>query len=339
MLSKKVFCLYAFANSVCLSLGVILNPRTLLAKDGASEEGILDRGNTLSSFLDSSLPLSLFQKINEDNLMSFSETLLFSVVLIFVFLFLWYLKKPRQQTITEPCFKIINITEQSYFVPLRSEIQTLEFLSEIETQKKYRLSSNLNKVIMTPHKESFLLEDKNFKNALLINRRRSHRKILFNNDILDVGEMVLLYCNNIFDERKALDEKANHHQAFSDYKPKGPIPKGSPILAIAGCHQEIPLLRNINTLGTSNFNDIIIKSNEVALRHAKIYKVGKSWKIQNIQNYETTMVNGRRIDQRVLKDGDEVSIGDFFFKFIINKVQIKRLKKIKKEKIIKSAFS
>ena len=83
-------------------------------------------------------------------------------------------------------------------------------------------------------------------------------------------------------------------------------------------------------------NDIVIESDEVAMRHAKIYKIGKSWKIQNLQNHENTFVNGRRIDQRFLKDGDEVAIGDFIFKFITKKTQIKRQKKIKKENKINS---
>ena len=81
------------------------------------------------------------------------------------------------------------------FIPLKPEVQTLELLSKINTGKKYRLSANLNRVTLTPHQNSFLLEDKNYKNALLINRRRSHRILLTNDDILDVGEMVLLYRN------------------------------------------------------------------------------------------------------------------------------------------------
>ena len=152
--------------------------------------------------------------------------------------------------------------------------------------------------------------------------------------------MVLLYCNDIFNKRKFEYERiVNNQQVFFGYKPRGPIQKGIPILTVAGSQQEIPLLRNLNTLGTSNFNDIIIKSSEVALRHAKIYKVGQSWKIQNIQNYETTMVNGRRIEQRVLKEGDEVSIGDFLFKFRTSKIQIKRSRKVNKESKVKTIVS
>ena len=66
-------------------------------------------------------------------------------------------------------------------------------------------------------------------------------------------------------------------------------------------------------------------------RHAKIYKVGASWKIQNLLIQETTTVNGRRIDQRFLQDGDEVIVGDIMFKFKSGKAQIKQTLKSKTE--------
>ncbi|MCH1520308.1 MAG: FHA domain-containing protein, partial [SAR324 cluster bacterium] len=84
-------------------------------------------------------------------------------------------------------------------------------------------------------------------------------------------------------------------------------------------------------IGSSNSNDIIVEGDEVALRHAKIYKVGASWKIQNLLIQETTTVNGRRIDQRFLQDGDEVTVGDSTFKFKSGKAQIKQTLKSKTE--------
>ena len=161
------------------------------------------------------------------------------------------------------------------FIPLKPEVQTLELLSKINTGKKYRLSSNLNRVTLTPHQNSFLLEDKNYKNALLINRRRSHRTLLTNDDILDVGEMVLLYRNpNLSFNNLNRNLDGSLELPAASAKLKGPVQKGTPILTFLGSQQKIPLIRNMNTMGTSNTNDIVIESNEVASRHAKIYKVG-----------------------------------------------------------------
>ena len=340
MFFRKVFCFFCFASCVCLVFSKDLNSTTLSLKNISSESGLLDKESYFLSFLGFDLPKAFFSRSTESYHISLTESLFVSVLSLLIVFFLWYLKKPKPLEIIEPGFKIINFKEHSSFISLKFEVQTLEFLSEIKTMKKYRLSSNLNRVYLSPHKNTFLLEDKNFKNALLINRRRSHRKILFNNDILDIGEMVLLYCNNIFSDKNFQKENlSNTQKVITGSKPRGPVQKGIPVISVSGIRQEIPLVKNLNSIGTSNFNDIIVESDEVALRHAKIYKVGKSWKIQNLQSHESTLVNGRRIDQRFLQDGDEVAIGDFFFKFKTYKVHIKRSQKIKKEQKIKSLHS
>ena len=118
-----------------------------------------------------------------------------SIIILFI---VWHVSKPRQKLINTPGFKLINFKDDHNFIPINSESQSLEFLEDLKITKTFRLSANLNRVILSPHNNTFLLEDKNFKNALLINRRRLHRKILFNNDILDIGEMVLMYRNNLF---------------------------------------------------------------------------------------------------------------------------------------------
>jgi pSer/pThr/pTyr-binding forkhead associated (FHA) protein len=42
-------------------------------------------------------------------------------------------------------------------------------------------------------------------------------------------------------------------------------------------------------------------------------------------------VNGRRIDQRFLKDGDEIAVGDTLFKFSTSKVQTKQVRRPRTE--------
>ena len=336
MISSRNLFFCTFANYLCCFFILLFNSFEVLANKKVSNgEESLSRDSIAVSSFDRFQPKTLF---SSDGLyfLSFFESLLIFCVVLFLLFILWYLSKPNPKIFSVPGFKLININENKNFVNLKSEIQSLEFLENLEISKKYRLSGNLNRVILTPHKNTFLLEDKNFKNALLINRRRLHRKVLFNNDLLDIGEMVLLYSNNLFQNNFHRESHSNNQSFYLSTKPKGPIQKGVPFLNVSSSKQEIPLLRNLNTLGTSKINDIVIESNEVALRHAKIYKVGQSWKIQNLQNHENTFVNGRRIDQRLLKEGDEVAIGDFIFKFTVKKSQIKRQKKIKKENKVSS---
>ena len=235
---------------------------------------------------------NFFLKISQETFLTIYESLLVFVGTVLLVFALWLLQKPKSIKPSGPGFQLLNIGEQSMFIPLKPEVQTLELLSKINAGKKYRLSANLNKVWLTPHQNSFILEDKNYKNALLINRRRSHRILLTNDDILDVGEMVLLYRNpelSFNNLNRNLD--VSIELPATSAKLKGPVQKEAPILTFLGSQQKIPLIRNMNTIGTSNSNDIVIESNEVASRHAKIYKVGETWKIQNLHIHETTSVN------------------------------------------------
>ena len=126
---------------------------------------------------------SFFLKISQETFLTIYESLLVFVGTVLLVFALWLLQKPKSIKPSSPGFQLLNIDKLGMFIPLNPEVQTLELLSKINTGKKYRLSANLNRVTLTPHQNSFLLEDKNYKNALLINRRRSHRILLTNDDI------------------------------------------------------------------------------------------------------------------------------------------------------------
>mgnify|MGYP001178554460 CR=1 FL=1 len=329
MISKTIFYLFALANSLC---HIFFSSGSVLANQVIILDSSLKNGHSLISIFNIN-PFKTFSKeITEFSYLFFYLGVLVFVGVVIILYIIWYTKKPMHKELEFPGFRLVNSKNIHHFIPLKSNSQSLEFLEDLDITKGYRLSGNLNRVILTLHNNTYLLEDKNFKNALLINRRRSHRKVLFNDDILDIGEIVLIYRNNLFPEKIIQSELGlTYNQVSQSIKPRGPIQKGVPILSISGSKLEIQLVRNLNTLGTSKVNDIVIESNEVASRHAKIYKVGNFWKIQNLQNHENTFVNGRRIDQRLLKEGDEVAIGDFFFKFNTSKSQIKNQRKLKKE--------
>jgi len=325
--------LRVYLLSVYLAFIILLKfSNLLLAANQVDQSYGLKQDVSHSAILGLFFQDDFFLKISEEAFLTIFESLLvFAGTVLFVFA-LWLLQKPKTRTSSGPGFQLLNIGEQGMFIPLKPEVQTLELLSKINTGKKYRLSANLNRVTLTPHQNSFLLEDKNYKNALLINRRRSHQILLNNDDILDVGEIVLLYQNpdlSFNNLNRNLDGSLELTAASA--KLKGPVQKGTPILTFFGSQQKIPLVRNLNTMGTSNSNDIVIESNEVASRHAKIYKVGETWKIQNLHIHETTSVNGRRIDQRFLQDGDEVTLGDVLIRFNISKAKFRQMPRQKIE--------
>ena len=332
MFSKTDRCFRACVHSAGLLFIGILKSASLTAAEHAVEQSVSIPEDSSIAILKYFFTQTFFLKSSEPSVFPFTESLLIFTGVLFTMFGLWLLQKSKVAKQVGVGFKILNLGELNPYIPLKLEKQSLEFLSQNQTSKKYRLSANLSRVIITPHQDTFVLEDTNFKNALLINRRRSHRTVLCDNDVLDVGEMILLYRNH------QVPAGMIHRPASKDLQlpivgivPKGPVQKMTPILKVSGSKLEIPLVRNLVTIGSSTCNDIFVESEDVALRHAKIYKVGTSWKIQNLVFQETTKVNGRRIDQRFLQDGDEVTVGDIIFMFKNGKSKKKKTIKSKPE--------
>ena len=191
-------------------------------------------------------------------------------------------------------------------------------MSRIETAGQLRLSANLNKVTLSVRKYGYLMEDKNYRNALLVNRRRVRRTLLRDGDVLDLGDLTLLYRDN----------RAARIVRYSSITPgegksqikferlKGPIRRGMPMLV----SEQTPgrvfyVTKNKVYIGRSENNDLVIKSRNVYYRHAKLERVGGRWKLQDLSILGNTFVNNRRIEQRFLKEGDEISIESHRFRF------------------------
>ena len=167
--------------------------------------------------------------------------------------------------------------------------------------------------------------------------RLSHRTLLCNNDVLDVGELVLLYKNPEAPPQQ--NRKAPVRDKVTPVpgdKPKGPLRRDTPVLNFNGSRQEFPLVRNITTIGSSSVNDMVLNSEEVAPKHARISRIGGRWQLQNLSMQEFTMLNGRRIEQRFLRDGDEITIGDAVCRFKLVRTQPASKTQKKKEPVTKA---
>ena len=62
-------------------------------------------------------------------------------------------------------------------------------------------------------------------------------------------------------------------------------------------------------LGRLDTNDIPVKDGKASREHAKIYKQGEQYAIVDLNSSNGTFVNGEKITKRILKNGDEISIG------------------------------
>ena len=217
-----------------------------------------------------------------------------------------------------------NSGGQSYFELISPQVRirklvipeknsAMSFLESVAVAEKLRLPGNVSRVWLKHDGENLLLEDNNYKNALLVNRRRSKRRVLQHNDILDMGEVVLRFVSPRTARSVASPQTSLYNADFKfsePEKPRGPLRKDKLVLTISGRKGSFPLTKNLFFIGESEINDLVIKGEDTYPKHAKIQKIGKLYQIVNLANSDSTQVNGRRISQKFLRDGDALQLGN-----------------------------
>ncbi|MBA4348791.1 MAG: hypothetical protein C0415_02240 [Thermodesulfovibrio sp.] len=84
--------------------------------------------------------------------------------------------------------------------------------------------------------------------------------------------------------------------------------------------KEIPLNKDVFTIGRKPDADIHIDNPVVSSFHAKIFKDGTWFTIEDMNSLNGTFVNGKKIQKCPLNNGDEILIGKHTIKFISEEV-------------------
>ena len=241
------------------------------------------------------------------------------IFLLTIPLAFWMLSGKRQVNgIQTPGFEIITASEMRRFIPLEEKFRHLDFVAGVKTRGSLRLSANLNKVNLSIRRYGYLLEDKNFRNALLVNRRRVRRTLLRDGDVLDLGDLTLLYRDNreapVFRQSSVTPTEGKVVIRFD--RLRGPVRRGVPMLVSEqNPNRKFFITKNVVFIGRSETNDLIIKSRNMEYRHAKIEKVGSRYKLLDLAMSGKIFVNNRRVEQWMLKEGDEITFDMLRFKF------------------------
>ncbi len=76
------------------------------------------------------------------------------------------------------------------------------------------------------------------------------------------------------------------------------------------------LSSNDNFLGRSSDNHIVIASKRVSRQHARIWREGRSWMLDDLSSANGTFLNQERVlAPIVLRDGDKITVGDVDFNY------------------------
>ncbi len=76
-----------------------------------------------------------------------------------------------------------------------------------------------------------------------------------------------------------------------------------------------PLTGIIKQLGRSHDCDLVIADPKVSRLHARLERTEKGWAIVDLESTNGTMVNGKKITEKLLEIGDLVQLGAFSLKY------------------------
>jgi len=88
------------------------------------------------------------------------------------------------------------------------------------------------------------------------------------------------------------------------------------LVVVAGPSEgtEYPIAKPL-ILGRLETNDVPIKDGKASREHAKVYPQGQDFAIVDLNSSNGTFVNGQKVTKRVLRSGDEISIGMVTLRF------------------------
>ncbi|MBW3599440.1 MAG: FHA domain-containing protein, partial [Planctomycetes bacterium] len=79
--------------------------------------------------------------------------------------------------------------------------------------------------------------------------------------------------------------------------------------------ETIPLEAEAFIMGRSETADLPIDSNRVSREHAVIERRGEGWRVRDLRSTNGTFVNGTRVEESPLRDGDALVIADVEYIF------------------------
>ena len=247
----------------------------------------------------------------------------FSIILIFpIFLLgllLFFLTKLYHNKKSVKALGFVSITphRSQKFFALDETVQNMVPVVEELADDQTNVYSNLSKITLTMKPSGVFLEDKNYKISILINRRRSRRSMLNDGDILDMGELTIMFQSP--DSRGSKRDFQPHTSGYVIQRARranSKILKSSPSLIPADPRQKTYYVtKNITLIGRSEMNDLIPKSKTVSPMHSRIEKVAGRFKLVDLSSFQGTFVNGRRVDSRFLQNGDEISFESIKYTF------------------------
>ena len=265
------------------------------------------------------LPATSILAVEDTLLITETNYLLFVIPSFFLAVFLFIYSKIQFNRKMPVKLSFVSITPHRPQKQFLIDDTVLNMVSVVEAlaDENTNVYSNLNKITLSMKSNTVFMEDKNYKISILVNRRRSRRSFLNDGDILDMGELTIMFKSPVKRTQKFENKKQkSNHIIPRVRRVHGKILKSCPrLMPVEPRSKTFYLTKNVTLVGHSDMNDLIPKSKAISAMHSRIEKIAGRYKIVDLNSQSGTFVNGRRIDNRFLRDGDEISFESVKYTF------------------------
>ena len=73
--------------------------------------------------------------------------------------------------------------------------------------------------------------------------------------------------------------------------------------------------KDVLTLGRAASNDLHLENDNVSRNHARLTRIDDEYTIEDLDSRNGILLNGLAVHSAVLRDGDEVHVGDFVINY------------------------
>jgi len=172
-----------------------------------------------------------------------------------------------------------------------------------------------------------ILVDNESLNGTFVNKRKVNEEKLRDNDTITIGKYDLLFSEGVAAKEKmsdhdgtmVLNTKRQKKLLEQDKEEKQIVRKSgcSVLLGIENAsEQEIPLDREMVTIGKSKYVNVKVTGWLVSAIQAKVIREGASYSVINVGRKDKTRINGEPTARSELKNGDILEVGKSVFRFV-----------------------
>jgi pSer/pThr/pTyr-binding forkhead associated (FHA) protein len=190
-----------------------------------------------------------------------------------------------------------KILEDGVYMIGRDPGCTLQLVSD-------RISREHARVIV--HDDSVVVEDLGSSNGIYFDGRRTREHVVADGHYLFIDPFVLEFRVKhvdpvVLSPRPTVTmRKAPRIVRMTD-EPKAP--------------NAVPLDRDVVSIGRGSDRAVRLKDLACSRNHAEIQRLGARWILRDLESANGTWVNGKRVVETSLEDGDELRIGATLFRF------------------------